>query len=488
MLLSKILSGVIFSEQNFTEKDISDIVYDSRKADGTTMFVCLKGLTVDGHDYAEKAYENGCRTFMAEHTVDLLPDDCTQIIVDDTRKVLAVVSANFFEHPSDELKIIGITGTKGKTSSAHIVRALIEASGSKCGIIGTVGAYFDDVKIPTVNTTPESYELQKIFRIMLDNGCKYCVIEVSSLGIKMHRTDCINFEIGVFTNLSPDHIGPKEHESFEEYMYWKSVLFKRCKTAVVNVDDPAYEIMLKNCKADVITYGLEEADITADNVELFKNSKFLGISFDCTENNRQYRIELPLPGYFNVYNALASFGVCRALGIDIESIKECIGDIRVNGRAECVYVSDDFDVIIDYAHNGISMKSMLDTLNSYPHNRIIALYGSVGGRTQLRRKELGLVAGKECDLSIVTSDDPDFENPDDIIREIGGYVEQAGGKYIGIADRGEAIEFALGQMQKGDILLLAGKGHEQFMKINGKKVPFSEKECIDKFKATRRNQ
>ena len=487
MLLKDILREIEYDGINYTEKDISDIVYDSRKAKANVMFVCLSGARFDGHDYAINAYNDGCRCMMTERKLDL-PEDCTQIVVKNSRADLAVASANFFCFPSKELKVIGITGTKGKTSSAHLVKALIEASGMKCGIIGTVGAYYDDVKIPTVNTTPESYELQKIFRTMVDNGCKACVIEVSSIGLMTHRTDCIDFEIGVFTNLSPDHIGPNEHPDFADYMHWKSVLFEKCRYAVVNVDDLAYKDMLKNCSAPVITYGLGDADIIAKNVKLLKDNKFIGISFDCIEKEKKYYVEVALPGLFNVHNALAAIGVCKALRIDADKCIDCLKEIRVRGRAECVYVCDDFDVIIDYAHNGISMKSMLDTLKSYPHNRIIALYGAVGGRTQLRRKELGLITGKECDLSILTSDDPNFEDPNEIIKEIGKYVTDAGGKFIGIADRGEAVEYALSIMEKGDILLLAGKGHEQYMKINGEYVPFSEREHIENFKIRRAQQ
>lgn len=484
MLLSKILSGIEYCCKSFVDVELKDIVYDSRKAEKDVLFVCLNGARFDAHQYAGSAYEKGCRAFMVEHSVQL-PDDAVQIVVNDTRAMLAAASANFFRHPTREIKVIGITGTKGKTTTAHLVRALIEKSGTKCGIIGTVGAYYDDVRIATVNTTPESYELQKIFRTMIENGCKACVIEVSSTGLRTHRVDGIEFEIGVFTNLSPDHIGPNEHPTFEDYMYWKSVLFERCRKAVVNTDDPAYTEMLKNCKCPVITYGLEKADIIADNVQLIRTKQFLGISFDCIENGKNYYIEAALPGYFNVHNALAAVGVGIAMGIDVENNTQAFSEARVKGRAECVHVSDDFDVIIDFAHNGISVKSMLDTLKSYPHNKIYILYGSVGGRTQMRRKELGLITGKECDLSILTSDDPDFENPDEIIAEIGRYVTEAGGKYVGIADRGEAIEYALGLLQKGDILLLAGKGHEQFMKINGEHVPFSEMEHIENFKRRR---
>ncbi len=484
MLLNKVLEGIVFSTDYELNIDISDIVYDSRKASSDTMFVCLCGARFDGHEYALSAYENGCRCFMVERILNLA-DDAIQIKVDNTRACLASASANFFNHPTKELKVIGITGTKGKTSTAHLVKALLEANGTKCGIIGTVGAYYDDVEIPTVNTTPESYELQKIFRIMLDNGCEYCVIEVSSIGLMAHRVDCVDFEVGAFTNLSPDHIGPNEHPDFEDYMYWKSVLFEIAKYAVINIDDPAYSEMIKNCKSPVTTYSLKQADIIAENVSLLKNNRFIGISFDCKTPLNKFYTEVALPGYFNVYNALAAISVLYALNIDASKCIDALKEVRVRGRAECVYVCDDYDVIIDYAHNGLSMKSMLDTLKSYPHNRIIALYGAVGGRTQLRRKELGLITGKECDLSVLTSDDPDFEDPWNIINEIGSYVTQAGGEFVGIPDRGEAVEYALGLLEKGDILLLAGKGHEQYMKINGEYVPFSEREHIEIFKKRR---
>ncbi|MBP3938704.1 MAG: UDP-N-acetylmuramoyl-L-alanyl-D-glutamate--2,6-diaminopimelate ligase [Clostridia bacterium] len=484
MLLKDVLNGIVFSLDSEANVDIKDIVYDSRKALDGTIFVCLRGARFDGHEYAKSAYDNGCRCFMVETLLDL-PDDSLQIKVANTRASLAVASANFFGHPTKQLNVIGITGTKGKTSTAHLVKALLEASGIKCGIIGTVGAYYDDVEIPTVNTTPESYELQKIFKIMLDNGCKACVIEVSSIGLMAHRVDCVDFKVGVFTNLSPDHIGPNEHPDFEDYMYWKSVLFEIAENAVVNVDDPAYSTMLKNCKSPITTYALKDADVIAENVKLLKNNRFIGISFDCKTNESSFYTEVALPGLFNVYNALAAIAVLRSLGIRAEDCIDALKEVRVRGRAECVYVCDDYDVIIDYAHNGLSMKSMLDTLKSYPHNHIYVLYGAVGGRTQLRRKELGLITGKECDLSILTSDDPDFEDPWNIINEIGQYVTEAGGKFVGIPDRGEAVEYALGLLEKGDILLLAGKGHEQYMKVNGEYVPFSEREHIEIFKKRR---
>lgn len=480
MLLKDILRGIEYVSDSDINPEIEDIVYDSRKAGNGNMFVCLSGTRLDGHSYASSAYKQGCRVFMVERFLSL-PADAVQISVKNSRASLAVASDNFFRHPSGRITVIGITGTKGKTTTSHIVRGILNAAGIKCGIIGTVGAYYDDVRIDTVNTTPESYELNKIFDIMINNGCKACVIEVSSTGLMYHRVDCVEFDTAVFTNLSPDHIGTNEHKDYEDYTYWKSVLFEKCRKAVVNKDDPAYKNMLINCSAPVMTYGLKNADAVATDVNLYRTEGFLGISFDCNFKDEKYRVEAALPGLFNVYNVLAAICACTCLGVNVSKFSDVIRDVRVSGRAECIHVSDDYDVIIDYAHNGVSMKSMLDTIKSYPHNRIIVLYGSVGGRAQIRRQELGLVTGRECSLSVLTSDDPGYEDPNEIIKEIAGYIESVGGKYVAIPDRGEAVEYALGLMKKGDILLLAGKGHENYMKINGEYVPFSEKEHIAKF-------
>lgn len=480
MLLSDLLAGIDYSCDNFTDINIEDVTYNSINAGEGKCFVCLVGTRVDGHKYARSAYDKGCRCIFAEYRLDL-PEDCIQIITEDTRHTLAMLSVNFFSHPCDSLRIVGITGTKGKTTTAHIVRALIEASGEMCGIIGTVGAAFGDTVLETANTTPESYELQKLFRRMVDAGCKYCVIEASSLGLKMHRTDGISFETGVFTNLSPDHIGTIEHPTFEDYMNSKKLLFKSCKNAVVNTDDPAYKDMLEGSDAAVTTFGLSNADITAENVELLRSKDILGISFDCNEAGRKYHIEAPVPGYFNVYNILAAVGVCETLGIKACEHTDALRKFSVAGRTELVHVSDDFDVIIDFAHNGLSMHSLLSTLKAYPHNRIIALYGAIGEKNQIRRRELGLVVGKEADLSILTTEDPGKEDPMKIAEDIAGYIRQVGGKYIMIRDRKEAIRYALSHMQKGDILVLAGKGNEIFMNLENGKVPYSDQEEVQKY-------
>ena len=480
MLLSKMLNGVGYSCDNFVDTDILDITYNSKDAGEGKCFFCMVGTIVDGHKYAQNAYDMGCRCIFVQRKLDL-PDDCMQIVCEDTRAALALCSVNFFDRPCESLKVIGITGTKGKTTTAHLIRTLIKASGEDCGIIGTLGASYKDITLETANTTPESYEMQKIFRKMVDAGCKYCVIEASSLGLKMHRTDGIPFEIAVFTNLSPDHIGTIEHPNFEDYRDSKKLLFKNCKKAVMNTDDPAYEEMLDGVSPEIVSFGLSNADITAENVELFKSKDFLGISFDCIEYGKKYHVNAPIPGYFNVYNVLAAVAVCNTLGFESEKYIGSLKDFKVKGRTEIIHVSDDFDVIIDFAHNGLSMHSILSTLTKYPHNRLIALYGSIGDKTQIRRSELGLVAGKECDLSILTEEDPGYEDPVKIAEEIAGYIKQVGGKYIIIPDRKEAIKYALSHMEKGDILVLAGKGNETFMKKNGKHYHYSEHEEVEKY-------
>lgn len=482
MKLSKILNGIIAENKIKEDVEIKNIVYDSRKASDGTLFVCLTGLKLDGHKFAESAYKNGARIFLCEKGI-VLPQDAQIFIVKNTRKALRLAGDNFYSHPYDDIKVIGITGTKGKTTTAHLVKDILCSAGIPTGIIGTVGAEFDGIKLPTENTTPESIELQRIMRAMLDMGCKAVALEVSSLGLKHGRVDGIQFAAGVFTNLSPDHIGPLEHDSFEEYAYWKSVLFERCDFAVMNYDDEAYSIMNKNCKCKIISYGLNSSyDISAENVSPLRTRTHMGIEFDCRVFGKDMHIISPLPGTFNVYNILAAIGVSEALGADLGNAAKAIADAKVKGRAETVSTGKDFDIIIDYAHNGLSLKSIIETLYVYKGGgRIICVFGSVGGRTKERRREMGLVAGSMCDMCVITSDNPDFEDPMNVVNDIAKAVDEVNGKYIKEPDRKMAIEKALEMAKPGDIILLAGKGHEEYQLIEGKKVPFSEIKCINDF-------
>ncbi len=485
--LSEIMKGITYTGLIKDDVEITDIIYDSRKAHSGTVFVCLSGLKLDGHKFARGAYDNGARVFIAERDIPL-PDDAQILVVENSRAALGAISAEFFCHPAEKLKIIGITGTKGKTTTAHLVQKILNESGIPCGIIGTVGAEFCGVKFPTENTTPESYELQKLFRQMLDRGCEAIAVEVSSLGLKHGRVDGIRFCAGVFTNLSPDHIGPLEHEDMSEYAYWKSVLFERCDTAVMNYDDEAHTIMAENCRCRIISYGVDSSyDIYAKNIEAVRNSDMMGISFDCFAFAKQYKITAPIPGTFNVYNNLAALGAAYAAGCPLEHAAQALKNIKISGRAEIADVDAPFDVIIDYAHNGLSLKSILETLYTYKTGRIICVFGSVGGRTKERRREMGLVAGSMCELCVLTADNPDFEDPMSVINDIARAVKEAGGHYHAEPDRRKAIEYALSAAQEGDLVLLAGKGHENYQLINGVKEPFSELECIEDYMRRKSN-
>ena len=486
MLLKSLIEGTTVKCE-VPEIDVKDIVYDSRKATEGTIFVCIKGEVTDGHKYAKSAYDLGCRIFLVEDEVNL-PDDAVILVSADARHDLAQMSCNFFNHPADEMKIVGITGTKGKTTVTYIMRSALEKCGIKTGVIGTIGAFYGDKKYPTANTTPESYELQKILRMMADAGCKVVVMEVSSLGLKMSRVGGINFYAGIFTNLSPDHIGGGEHKTYEEYAYWKKQLYKQCGVTIANIDDAFFDDVKEASRGETISYGLDpKADYYADNVEYLRHKGFLGIAFDC-ENKKdgKWRAKLSMPGFFSVYNALSSIALLRYMDVPIEAIKEALQNVSIPGRVEIFKASDDFDIIIDYAHNGLSFESIIETMRVYKPNRIITLFGSTGSRGINRRKEMGLVSGRMSDFSIITSDDPEDEDPMKIIDEIASYVEEAGGKgkYVKIVDREEAICYALDHIEKGDILLLLGKGNEQFMKIKGEKVPFSEAECIKRYMAS----
>ena len=347
-----------------------------------------------------------------------------------------------------------------------------------CGIIGTVGAFYGNTVLPTVNTTPESYELQKMLRLMADGGCKAAAIEVSSLGLKAHRVEGTVFAYGVFTNLYPDHIGTNEHASFEEYAFWKTQLFPMCQKAVINIDDPFSENVIDACTCPVITYGSDEkADFCLTSMQKEKLGSRLAMGFEAVCKGRKESFCVALPGDVNAYNSLVAVAIAEDMGLCKDEYKKGLEKVFVKGRGEIVETGEDFTVIIDYAHNGVSLKSIIETAESYEHNRIISLFGSVGGRTECRREELGTVSGEMSDLSVITSDDPDREDPRKICEEIASYCK---GEYVIIPDRAEAIHYAMKTAQAGDIIILAGKGHENYMKINGEKIPFNERDEVMK--------
>lgn len=482
MLLSQILENVKFTSPNFKDTQIEDIVYSSKNSRPDTVFVALVGAFSDGHDYVNSAYILGTRVFLLSKPVSL-PDDAVCIYVENTRQTLSVISANFFSHPYKEIDVIGVTGTKGKTTVTHMLSTCLNLCGVKSGVIGTVGAYFDGKYIPTVNTTPESYEIHKLLRQMADAGCKAACIEVSSIGLKNHRVDGIEFSVGVFTNLSPDHIGGAEHNSFEEYAFWKKQLFKQCKFAVLNKDDLFSEEIIKELSVPYTCFSVySPSSLKADNIENLRTDGFFGVGFSYTDSDNVTSFsKVAMPGYFSVYNALAAIAVCRLYNIDEEKISASLEKARVKGRNELMDTPTDYAVIIDYAHNGQSFNSVLDTVREYPHEKIICVYGSVGDRAQLRRREMGTVCGEKADLSIITSDDPGYEDPQKIAEEIAVYVEKYGGEYKIITDRTKAVHYALSCAKTGDIVLILGKGHETAQKVKGEKVHYSDHEAVQSY-------
>ena len=483
--LVDILKGIEYAaERDIRELYIDAVCNDSRKAAEGSLFVAIVGAVHDSHDFAIGAYEGGCRIFLCERKIDL-PDDAYIIITPDTRKALAVASAAIYENPADKLHIIALTGTKGKTTTAYLIYSLLQASGRSAAYIGSNGIDYAGLHFDTANTTPESCELHRYFRDMADAGVEYVCMEISSQALYMSRVYGITFETVVFTNLAcDDHIGPSEHPSYEHYRDSKRRLFfeHNAKNMVYNADDSEAAYMV-NGELELYPVSLEGAgSFNAENIEQFKDGGVLGISFDMKTSAESYKVKTRSPGRFSAYNAMIALVCARLCGVSFSRGAELLSGLSVLGRFECVDLFDDRSFIIDYAHNGFSLLSVLSALKAYPHGRLICLFGSVGGRTKSRRAALGKVAAELCDYSVITSDNPDFEEPMEIIDEIAREFEAAGkDSYIKIADREEAIRHVLEYSRPDDIVLLAGKGHEAYQLIEGKKVRFSEKEILLKY-------
>lgn len=463
--------------QGTTDKEITSVVYDSRKAEPGSLFLCVKGAVSDGHAYAKEVAEKGASVLVVQDAVEV-PEDVTVIQVENSRYAMACISAAWFDHPAKKLKTIGITGTKGKTTTTYLVKSILENAGHKTGLIGTIETIIGEEHIPSANTTPESYLVQQYFAKMAEAGCDSVVMEVSSQGLMLHRTAGFTFDIGIFTNLEPDHIGPNEHKDFEDYLRCKALLFKQCKTGIFNADDQHLEQILEGHTCEVETFGFsEKADLRAENTRLVTGKGTLGIHYD-VKGLMDFPVEIDLPGKFSVYNSLTAIAVCRHFNVTEENIQKALKQAKVKGRIEMVKVSDDFTLMIDYAHNAMSLESLLTTLKEYKPNRLVCLFGCGGNRSKLRRYEMGEVSGKLADLTIITSDNPRNEEPQEIINDIKVGIGKTDGKYVEIIDRKEAIAYAIHHGQPGDIVVLAGKGHEDYQEIKGKKYPMDERVLI----------
>ena len=482
MVLADLLNEISYQlEQGSVSVPVSELIYDSRKACKDGVFVCISGAVTDGHTFIDSVVENGVTSVIVEKEVEV-PKGVTVVRVESTRMALACMSAAFFGYPAKELKTIGITGTKGKTTTSYMVKSILERTGFKTGLIGTIETIIGDQHIPAVNTTPESYVVQKTFREMVDAGMECVVMEVSSQGLMLHRVGGFVFDYGIFTNLEPDHIGPNEHKDFEEYMRCKSMLFKQCRVGIVNIDDTHAEAVLEGHTCNVETYGFSpNADLCAENVGLINKPGFLGVSYSIS-GKMQMDVEMDVPGKFSVYNSLAAIAICRHFGVKEEAIKEALKGIRVKGRVELLPVSDHFTLMIDYAHNAMSLESLLTTLREYDPKRLVCLFGCGGNRSKLRRYEMGEISSKLADLTVITSDNPRNEEPNAIMEDILTGVKKADGEYVMIADRKEAIRYCMVNAQEGDVIVLAGKGHEDYQEIQGKKYHMDERELVQQVK------
>ncbi len=493
MRLDKLIEKTdVISVFGKTDIEVTSLVYDTRSEIGEgSLFVAIKGFVFDGHEYIADAIKKGASAVLVnedfvptEEQKALLPA-VTVITVHDTRRALATVSAAYFSYPAEKMIVIGITGTKGKTTTANMIKSILEASGAKVGMIGTLGAFIGKEKYPTKNTTPESYELHRLFAEMVAAGCTYVVMEVSSQALRLHRTAGIMYDYAAYLNLSPDHISEGEHSSMEDYASAKKLLFSQCKTAIVNADDPMWQYMTEHAPRTVTTSRESDADYMAVGIKNLWTSDILGTGFTlegALTGGMRGDIAINLPGSFNVENALIAVATAELIGLDKRDVERGLASVYVKGRTQLLKTPDGYATfIIDYAHNALSMESLLSMLKVYDPERLICLFGGGGNKPKQRRYDMGEIAGKYADLTVLTMDNPRFEKVEDINNDIIVGLNVHGGEYITIIDRTEAIEYLLDNTKNGDIVALIGKGHEEYQEIEGKKYYFSEEKVVDEY-------
>lgn len=459
------------------DKEIKDIVYDSRKAKEGTLFMAIVGSQVDGHDFIKDAIKNGSKAILVSKDIKI-DEDVTVIKVPNTRKILSKLTMILFNYPQSKLKTIAITGTKGKTTTSFMIKSILEEAGYKCGLIGTTGIFVGDKMYPAHNTTPESYEIIKYMDEMVKCKTDFMVMEVSSQALKYDRVNDIIFDYGVFTNLTRDHIGENEHDSMEDYVSSKAKLFNQSNYGIFNIDDKYFYDMVGGGDSTINTFGYDEkADLRAKKMDLIREKGFIGIELE-TDGVIKDKFKISTPGKFSSYNAMAAILTCHLIGIEVKYMKKALSNFSVRGRVEPVHVSDDFTLLIDYAHNGVSTESILSTIRDYDPGRIVTIFGCGGNRSKDRRYEMGEMAGKYSDYCIITEDNNRFEEFKDIANDILIGISKTDCEYTIIPDRKEAIKYAIVNGKKGDIIMLIGKGHEDYKEIKGVKYPFDERIVI----------
>ncbi len=484
MKLKAVLNGIDgLKAKGNLDIDITGIADDSRKVVKDGMFVAIKGFETDGHKYIKNAIEKGAKVIVIEEGASLkksdITDDVTIVMAPDTRLALSKIACNFYNNPSAKFTLVGITGTKGKTTTTFMIKSILEKHGQKVGLIGTISNYIGDKNLgESTRTTPESLELQELFSKMVEEKVDTVIMEVSSQSLKLHRVDGCDFNIGVFTNFSEDHISEKEHPNMEDYFNSKLKLFDMCKIGFINADDfhvAKVKKIAKNC--DIKTYGIDNtADLLAKDITVTNSS----VDFKVKIGTKNERVKTGIPGRFSVYNSLAAIAVASRFGVTADEIKEALLEIKVPGRSELVPNKKNLTIMIDYAHSPESLQNILSAVKSYTRGRVISVFGCGGDRDPGKRPQMGEISGNIADFTIITSDNPRTEDPEKIVRQIEEGTKKTKGKYIAIVDRIEAIKYAINMAGKNDIIVLAGKGHETYQEINGEKHHFDEREIIKK--------
>lgn len=482
MELKRILVGLEnLKVKGNLDTEIKGIAKSSNEVKEGYLFVAIKGFTVDGHNFIEDAIKNGATAVMVEEGCDLksikFKEDTIIIMAKSTREGLAIVSSNFYNNPSTKFKLIGVTGTKGKTTTTYMIKEILEKAGQKVGLIGTIATYINGKKIKdSERTTPESLELQQLFAQMVEEGVETVVMEVSSQSLKLNRVAGCNFDIVIFTNFSEDHISPKEHPDMEDYFNSKLKLFEMCKTGIVNTDDlHGAKIPRLFPESNITTYGIDNfANVLAKDITITNSY----VDFKVKIKDRNERVKTGIPGRFSVYNSLAAICVAQKFGIDPEIVKQALLEVRVPGRSEMVDNKLELPIMIDYAHSPESLQNILYATKSYTRGRVISVFGCGGDRDSSKRPIMGEISGKVADYTIITSDNPRTEKPEDIIKAIEEGISKTKGKYEVVVDRTEAIEKAIKMANKRDIIILAGKGHETYQEINNEKNHFDEREIV----------
>lgn len=479
MLLQYLVEEIEKETKGELNIEINKIEYDSKKIEKGDLFVAIRGYNEDGHNYIQEAIEKGAVCVVIEDGMQdklEIPETVTKIITKNTRITLAEISAKFYDYPASKLRIIGITGTKGKTTTAYMVRDIMKASGKKIGMIGTIYNTYADQVIESYRTSPESLDLHKLLKEMVDAGMEYVVMEVSSHALELARVHGIKFEIAVFTNLAREHLD--FHGDMENYLSAKAKIFDQAVFGVINADDIYTPKLLKKVKCKYVKYGLDnEANISATDVRINNNY----VDFKMYINKQLQTITVPIPGKYTVYNAIAAVAVTSMLGAQMEDVLKGLATVKVPGRSEIVEIGKSFAVLIDYAHNPSSLEAILMNTKKYVKGRVILVFGCGGNRDTTKRAKMGEIAGKYADFTIITTDNPRDEKPAKIAKDIEEGMKQTRGLYKVIDNRIQAIEFALRIAWKNDTVILAGKGHETYQELaKGKKIHFDEREIVKK--------